>query len=222
MDTSDNPGFRLRNTSLTIRLRFTPAMACSTRTRIRPSRRLARFSPSVSSRPRGFFFRPAGPRHRGLIALEPGALVQGGPRRVPKVGLVGDALVIGRAGVGRAEEQDPCTAGADHHHVLVGVGLPLAAVVQRLFFGLFGPLPAPLGAVDDDDRGRAGPTRRSSSPTTRAKTFPPRNRATSTNRSSPRPSSRSSSSISARTWRPPTRRESSRRSPSRTSSCSAS
>jgi hypothetical protein len=56
MDTSDNPGFVLRNTSLTIRLRFTPAIACSTRTRICASLRLARFSAFVSSRPRGFFF----------------------------------------------------------------------------------------------------------------------------------------------------------------------
>ena len=57
METSDNPGFLFRKTSLTIRLRFTPAMACSTRTRIRASLRLVRFSAFVSSRPRGFFLR---------------------------------------------------------------------------------------------------------------------------------------------------------------------
>jgi hypothetical protein len=56
MDTSDSPAFLFRNTSLTTRLRFTPAMACSTRTRTRASLRLALFSAPVSSRPRGFFF----------------------------------------------------------------------------------------------------------------------------------------------------------------------
>jgi hypothetical protein len=56
MDTSDNPGFLLRNTSLTIRLRFTPAMACSTRTRSVANLRLACFSAAVSARPFGFFF----------------------------------------------------------------------------------------------------------------------------------------------------------------------
>ena len=56
MEASDIPGFLLRKTSLTIRLRFTPAMACSTRTRSRASLWLASFSVAVSSRPRGFFF----------------------------------------------------------------------------------------------------------------------------------------------------------------------
>jgi hypothetical protein len=41
---------------LTIRLRFTPAIECSTRTRICASLRLVRFSAFVSSRPRTFFF----------------------------------------------------------------------------------------------------------------------------------------------------------------------
>src|SRR5215471_16367999 len=99
MDTSDNPGFWLRNTSLTIRLRFTPAMACSTRTRIRANLRLARFSASVSWRPRGFFFRLASLLDRRLIPLKPGILVQGGARRVGQVRLVGDALVMGLPGV---------------------------------------------------------------------------------------------------------------------------
>src|SRR5436190_171631 len=70
MDSSDNPGFVFRNTSLTIRLRFTPAMACSTRTRIRASLRLARFSAFVSSRPRGFFFRLFRPLPTSLGAVD--------------------------------------------------------------------------------------------------------------------------------------------------------
>ena len=92
MDASDNAGFLLRNTSLTIRLRFTPAMACSTRTRIRASLRLVRFSAFVSSRPRGFFFRLAGLLDRRLVPLKTGILVQDGPRWITQVRLVRDPL----------------------------------------------------------------------------------------------------------------------------------
>src|SRR6184192_2468396 len=99
MDTSDNPGFVLRNTSLTIRLRFTPAMACSTRTRIRASLRLAFFSAVVSSRPRDFFFRLAGLHDRRLVALKTGILIQGSPGGITHVRFVRDTLVIGCAGV---------------------------------------------------------------------------------------------------------------------------
>src|SRR5687767_12529340 len=125
MDRSDNPGFWLRKASLTSRLRFTPAIACSTRTRILDSLRLARFSASVSSRPRGFFFRPASLADRRLIPLKPGVLVQGGAGRIRQPRLVGDPLVVSLAGVGAAEEQHALTGGTDHEHVLVGVGLLL-------------------------------------------------------------------------------------------------
>src|SRR5262245_50149464 len=106
MASSDRPGFVFRNTSLTMRLRFTPAMACSTPTRSFASLRFARFSTPVSCRPRGFFFRLAALLHRRLVPLEPRVLVQGGARRVARLLLVSDPLVVGRAGVGPAEEQD--------------------------------------------------------------------------------------------------------------------
>jgi hypothetical protein len=156
MDTSDNSGFLFRNTSLTIRLRFTPAMACSTRTRICASLRLARFSAFVSSRPRGFFFRLAGLLDRRLVPLKTGILVQDGPGWIMQLRLVRDALVMGLAGIRPTEEQDAFTGTAHHEYVLVGVGFLLAAVVQRLFFGLFRPFPTPLGAVDDDQPGPSG------------------------------------------------------------------
>src|SRR5438874_5356501 len=156
MDTSDKPSFVLRNTSLTIRLRFTPAMACSTRTRIRASLRLARFSAFVSSRPRGFFFRLAGLLDRRLVPLKTGILVQDRPGWITQVRLVRDALVMGLAGVRPAEELDALTGTAHHEDVLVGVGFLLAAGVQRLFFRLFRPLPTSLGAVDDDQPGPSG------------------------------------------------------------------
>ncbi len=79
---SDIPDFRLRSTSLTARMRFAPAMLCSTRTRMRANLRLTRFSASVNARPRGFFFRLPALRHRRFVALEPRVFVQHGPRRV--------------------------------------------------------------------------------------------------------------------------------------------
>src|SRR5438876_10116602 len=106
MDTSDNPRFWFRNTSLTIRLRFTPAMACSTRTRIRARLRLAHFSAFVSSRPRGFFFRLAGLFDRRLIPLEAGILLEDGPGWIAQVRLVRNPLVMDLAGVRPAEEDD--------------------------------------------------------------------------------------------------------------------
>ena len=55
MTASETPSFVFRNTSLTMRERFTPARLCSTFTRIRANFRLVRFSAAVSSRPGGFF-----------------------------------------------------------------------------------------------------------------------------------------------------------------------
>src|SRR5207244_7137304 len=82
MAASDTPSLVLRNTSLTMRQRFTPARSCSTWTRICANFRLVRLSAPVSSPWGGFFFRLAGLLHCRFIALESGILVQGGPRRV--------------------------------------------------------------------------------------------------------------------------------------------
>src|SRR5947209_648438 len=119
MDSSDSSGFLFRNTSLTIRLRFTPAMACSARTRSFASLRLATFSADISARPRGFFFRLAGLLHRWLIPLKPCVFIQGGAGRVAQVLLVGDPLVVRRAGISSAAKQDAFIGGAGQHDVLV-------------------------------------------------------------------------------------------------------
>src|SRR6059036_2494259 len=127
MDASDNPGFLFRNTSLTIRHRFTPAMACSTRTRSFANLRFAAFSAAVSSPPFGFFFRLAGLLHRWLISLKPCVLIQGGARRIAQVFLIGDPLVAGRTRISPAEEQDLLIRSAGQQDVLVRVRLLLAA-----------------------------------------------------------------------------------------------
>jgi len=157
MEASDIPDFLLRKTSLTIRLRFTPAMACSTRTRSRASLWLASFSVAVSSRPRGFFFRLAGLLHRRLITLKPCVLIQGGPGRITQVLFIGDALVVGLARIRLTEEQNLLIRGAGHEYVLVRMRFLLAAVVENLFFGLFRPLPTPFRAVDNDGSGTLRP-----------------------------------------------------------------
>jgi len=165
MDVSDTPGFVLRMTSLTMRLRFTPAMACSTRTRSRASFRLPPFSAAVNSRPGGFFFRLAGLLHRWFIPLKPDVLIQDRIRWIAQVFLIGNPLVVGRTGIRPTEEEHMLIGCAGNQHVLVRVRFLLAAVVEGLFFGVFRPLPPPFRAVDDDDPGALGPGRTSRQPT---------------------------------------------------------
>src|SRR6185295_19528200 len=107
MAASDTPSLVLRNTSLTMRQRFTSARSCSTWTRICANFRLVRFSVSVSSPRGGFFFRLAGFLHRRLIALESAILVQGGLRRIGDPFLIGDLVVMRLARVRLAQVVDP-------------------------------------------------------------------------------------------------------------------
>src|SRR5947208_11028688 len=148
MTASDTPSLVLRNTSLTMRQRFTPARSCSTWTRICAKFRLDRFSASVSFPRGGFFFRLAGFLHCRLIALESGILVQGGPRRVGDPFLIGDLFLMRLAGVRWAEVVNPFPSGVDDDDVLVAMLLLAPAVKKGLFFGVFRPLPPPLGGVD--------------------------------------------------------------------------
>src|SRR5262249_48013768 len=152
MTASDTPSLVLRNTSLTMRERFTPARSCSTRTRICANFRLVRFSASVSSPRGGFFFRLAGLLHRRLITLESGILVQGGLRRVGGPFLLRHPFFLRLAGVRLAEVVNPLPLGVDDDHVLVAMLLLAPAVKKGLFFGVFRPLAAPLGGVDDQPR----------------------------------------------------------------------
>src|SRR6185369_1067133 len=149
MTESESPSLVFRKTSLTARQRFTPASACSTRTRTRASLRFFRFSAGVSFPRGGFFFRLASFLDRWLVPLEPGVLVQHRLRRVGDVFLIGHYLVMARAGAGSAQEADAFALEVGNDDVLVGVRLLLAAVVRRLFFRAFRPLAAPLRAVDD-------------------------------------------------------------------------
>src|SRR6266498_2769107 len=152
MTASDTPSLVLRNTSLTMRQRFTPARSCSTWTRICANFRLVRFSASVRSPRGGFFFRLAGFLHCWLITLESGILVQGGPRRVGDPFLIGHLFVVRLAGVRSAEVVNPFAPGVDEDHVLVAMLLLAPAVKKGLFFGVFRLLAAPLGGVDDQSR----------------------------------------------------------------------
>src|SRR5258708_32271560 len=88
------PSFVFRNTSFTMRQRFTPESACSTRTRMRANFRFVRFSAAVSSPRGGFFFRLASLLDRRVIPLEAGILVQDGLRRIGNSFGIGDRLVL--------------------------------------------------------------------------------------------------------------------------------
>src|SRR5437762_12380624 len=103
MTASDTLDLVLRNTSLTMRERFTPARSCSTLTRICANFRLVRFSASVSSPRGGFFFCLASFLHCRFIAFESRILVQGGLRRVGASLLIGYLFVVRLAGVRLAE-----------------------------------------------------------------------------------------------------------------------
>src|SRR4051812_46448148 len=145
MAESETSSAVLRSTSLTMRHRFTPAKACSTRTRIRPNFRLACFSATVSSLPRGFFFRLARLGHCRLVPLESGVLVQHRAWRIVDPLLVGDRLIRQPALIGLTQEIDAFALRVRDHHVLVAVGLLPAAVVFPLFFRVFRALAASLG-----------------------------------------------------------------------------
>src|SRR5438132_1354547 len=149
MTESETPSAVSRKTSFTMRQRFTPARACSTRTRTRPSFRLVRFSAAVNAPPGGFFFRLAGLHSLWLVALEAAVLVQDGPRRIGDPLPVGDAFVRRPPSAGAAQEADAPATGVHDDHILVAVDLLPAAVVRRLFFRVFRPLAPPLGPVDD-------------------------------------------------------------------------
>src|SRR4051794_37105547 len=106
MTASETPSPVFRNTSLTMRERFTPARSCSALTRIRANFRFVRFSAAVSSPRGGFFFRLAGFLHRRVIPLESGILVQDCLRRIGNSLRIGNLLVVGLANARIAQEAD--------------------------------------------------------------------------------------------------------------------
>jgi hypothetical protein len=138
-----------RNTSFTMRQRFTPERACSTLTRMRANFRFARFSAAVSSPRSGFFFRLASFLDRRIIPLEAGILVQDCLWRINNSFRIRNLLVVGLAHVSMAQEIDAFPWQSHDDDVLVGVRLLLATVVQGLFFRVFRPLTATFGAIDD-------------------------------------------------------------------------
>src|SRR5258708_18659735 len=152
MTESETPSEVFLKTSFTMRQRLTPDKACSTRTRIRPNSRFVRFSAAVNSPPAAFFFRLAGFPYRWLLPLETTVLVQDSSRRISDALLVGVRLFCCPADVGAAQESDALAARPHHDKVLVAVDLLPPAVVRCLFFSVFWPLAAALGAVDDQPR----------------------------------------------------------------------
>src|SRR5262245_4033405 len=123
MTESETPSAVFRKTSFTMRQRFTPAKACSTRTRTCPSFRLVRFSAAVNSPPGGFFFRLAGLHSPWLVSLETTVLVRDRPRRIGDPLPVGDAFVCRPTTAGTAQKADAPAAGVHDDHILVAMDL---------------------------------------------------------------------------------------------------
>ena len=134
MTASDTPSLVFRNTSFTMRQRFTPASACSTLTRMRANFRFVRFSAAVSSPRGGFFFRLAGFLDRWLVPLKSGIFVQYRLRRIGNAFLIGNFFVVRLTDVGPAQEPNTFTLSIHDDHVLVAVGFLLPAVVRRPVF----------------------------------------------------------------------------------------
>src|SRR3954470_23767878 len=155
MTESETPSLVFRNTSFTMRHRFTPARACSTLTRMRANLRFVRFSAAVSSPRGGFFFRLVSFLYRRLISLKSGILVQYRPRWIGDAFLVGDRLVGRLADVGATQEVDRFALDGGDDHVLVAMCLLPATVVQGLFFRVFRPLAPAFRAVNDEPRLRS-------------------------------------------------------------------
>jgi len=152
MTESETPSLVFRNTSFTMRQRFTPASACSTRTRMRANLRFVHFSAAVSFPRGGFFFRLASFLHRWLVPLKSSILVQHRPRWRGDAFLVGDLLVGRLAGVGATQEADPFPLDSGDDHVLVAVCLLPATVMQGLFLRVFRPSATTFRAINDEPR----------------------------------------------------------------------
>src|SRR5947209_14418927 len=129
---SETPSFVFRNTSFTMRQRFTPESACSTLTRMRANLRFVRFSAVLSSPRGGFFFRLASFLDRRVIPLEAGILVQDCLRRIGNCFRIGNLLIVRLANACVAQEVNAFPRQGHDDDVLVGVRPLLAAVVLGL------------------------------------------------------------------------------------------
>jgi hypothetical protein len=156
MAESETPSLVFRKTSFTIRHRFAPASPCSTFTRMRANFRFVRFSPSVSSRLRGFFFRLAGFLYCRLVALKSRILVQHRPWRILNLLVIRYLFIVRFADVGLTQKSDAFALRIHDNDILIAMRFLLAAVVRRLFLWVFRPLTPPFGPVDDKSRSRFG------------------------------------------------------------------
>ena len=81
--------------------------------------------------------------HAGGIANEARIAAQDRIVGVLNLGIVGQRLVMRRPRQGRAQIAHPPAGGIDHDHILVGMGLLLATVMNDLFGRVFGARPWP-------------------------------------------------------------------------------
>ena len=146
MTRSEKPTLVLRNVSLTMRHRLTPAMTCSTSILKPEMIRLRKTSSAANSLPLGFFWLRN--EHTGwLISLKATILTQRGRRRIGYIGLVSHFLVMGLAWLCWTEIEYPVGLGIDYQQVFVRMGFLLAAVMLSLFLTVLGSLPPTFSAI---------------------------------------------------------------------------
>src|SRR5215510_5702301 len=140
------PSVVKRNTSLTIRHRLTPAITCSTTTRILEKSRLQNF-PLPLALSLWAFFGLRGQYTARLIALKAGVFVERGVRAVGNRSLIHRLLVVRLARQCRPQIDDFVRVFVDQKDVFVGMRLFLAAVMFLLRGGVSWALAATFGAI---------------------------------------------------------------------------
>lgn len=78
--------------------------------------------------------------------MKAGIFMQHGPAWISDLFLVGHFLLMGFARLRRTQVTDPARPRVDDHEILVRMRLLLAAVVERLFFGVFRGFSASVAA----------------------------------------------------------------------------
>ncbi len=141
------PSVVRRQTSLTMRHRFTPAITFSTTTRALEMRGWRHLSSTLNAWPYGFFWL-SGPHARRLRALKARLLVARGMARRGNLPLIGRLLVVLFPGHGRPQRDDFGGVCVHQQDGLVRLGCLRAAVLLLVLRGLGWTLTTALGAVN--------------------------------------------------------------------------
>lgn len=153
MTRSEKPALVLRNTSLTMRQRLTPAMVFSTMIRVPAMNSLSQASAILNAWPFGFFWLKC--QHAfGFIALKAGVFAQRGSGRIGDGLCIGQLLVMRLTADHRAQIDHLVGKHIGQQPILVGMRFFLPTVMGGLLLGVLGALPAAFCAIEQQIRRR--------------------------------------------------------------------